>query len=91
MLQCYIVTILKAIRFQISWEEKAGLTKLHFQTGLGHFNSQVVVEEPHLFTEDNSGPSYSVRVCLVSFMGPFWCYIILHFKSRHTLKKFVSL
>lgn len=37
-------TILKAIVFQISWEGKVGLTKLHFITGLGHFNSQVVVE-----------------------------------------------
>lgn len=35
MLQSYMVTILKAIMFQISWEGKAGL---------GHFNSQVVVE-----------------------------------------------
>lgn len=40
----YRVTILKAILFQISWEGKAGLTKLHFITSLGHFNSQVVVE-----------------------------------------------
>lgn len=37
-------TILKAIVFQISWEGKVGLTKLHFITGLVHFNSQVVVE-----------------------------------------------
>lgn len=40
----YRVTILKAIVFQISWEGKVGLTKLHFIIGLGHFNSQVVVE-----------------------------------------------
>lgn len=40
----YRVTILKAIMFQISWEEKVDLTKLHFITSLGYFNSQVVVE-----------------------------------------------
>ena len=86
-----MVTILKAIVFQISWEGKAGLTKQNFKTGLGHFTSQVVVEESHLFTDANSGPNYSVRVCLVSFTGAFWRYIILHFKLLLSLGKFVSL
>lgn len=58
--ELYMAKILKAIVFQISWEGKAGLTKLHFITGLGHFNSQVVAELLHLFTDGNSGSSSSV-------------------------------
>lgn len=77
-----MVTILKG---------KADLTKQNFKTGLGHFTSQVVVEESHLFTDANSGPNYSVWVCLVSFTGAFWHYIILHFKLLLSLGKFVSL
>lgn len=57
----YTAMIFKdSVGFQISWEGRADLTKLHFLTGLGHMSGQVVVEELYLFTDHNSGPSYSV-------------------------------